>query len=96
MRVDPHPDLRMGDDVRLALHLGVCPESLLVRARVERDDGEDGFVLVFHEHAAEDRARLERALSLLPVVEMPDTGEETGGLVVSEIVSQLSNGAEAV
>ncbi|TFG96563.1 MAG: PilZ domain-containing protein [Myxococcales bacterium] len=93
MRVDPHPDLRIGDEVRLALHLGVCPESLLVRARVERDDGEDGLVLVFHEHAPEERAGLERALSLLPVVEMPDSGEETSGLVVSEIVSHQPSSA---
>jgi hypothetical protein len=96
MRVDPHPDLRVGDEVRLALHLGVCPESLLVRARVERDDGEEGLVLVFHENTSEERAGLERALSLLPVVEMPDSGEKTSGLVVSEIVSHHSNGAEAV
>jgi hypothetical protein len=96
MRVDPHPDLRVGDELRLALHLGVCPESLLVRARVERDDGEDGLVLAFREHPPEDRAGLERALSLLPVVEMPDSAEETSGLVVSEIVSHRPSSAGAV
>jgi len=86
MRVDPHPDLRVGAELRLALHLGVQPEPLLVRARVERDDGEDGLLLLFHALAPEDRTGLERALSLLPVVEMPDSGEEVSGLVVSEIV----------
>jgi len=88
MRVDPHPDLRVCDEVRLALHLGVCPEPLLVRARVERDDGENGLVLVFHELGPDDRSELERVLSLLPVVEMPDSGEATGGLVVSEILDR--------
>jgi PilZ domain-containing protein len=86
MRVDPHPDLRVGEQLRLALHLGVCPEPLVVRARVERDDGEGGLVLVFHELAEDARSELERVLSLLPVVEMPDSGEETSGLVVSQIL----------
>jgi hypothetical protein len=95
MRVDPHPDLRAGDELRIALYLGVCPESLLVRTRVERDDGAEGLVLVFHEQSAEERAALEAALALLPMVELPDSGEEMGGLVVSEIVSRSANGAEA-
>ena len=47
MRVDPHPDLRVGEQLRLALHLGVCPEPLVVRARVERDDGESGLLLAY-------------------------------------------------
>ncbi len=87
MRVEPHADLRVGAELRLALHLGIQPEPLLVRARVERDDGEEGLVLLFHSLAPEQRIGLERALSLLPVVEMPDSGEEVSGLVVSEIVS---------
>ena len=90
MRVDPHPDLRVGDEVRLALHLGVCPEPLLVRARVEGGGGESGLVLVFHELGPDDRGGLERVLSLLPVAEMPDSGEEMGGLVVSEILDRAA------
>jgi hypothetical protein len=90
MRVDPHPDLRVGEEQRLALHLGVGPEPLVVSARVERDDGEDGLVLAFHELSAEDRTGLERALSLLPVVEMPDSGEEVGGLVLSELLEHAA------
>jgi hypothetical protein len=86
MRVDPHPGLGVGDELQLALHLGVRREPLVVRARVERDDGEQGFVLVFHDLDAADRRELEGMLELLPMVEMPDSGEATGGLVVSEIL----------
>jgi hypothetical protein len=96
MRVDPHPELRIGEELRLALHFGIGPEPLVVRARVERDDREDGLVLVFHELTPEDRTGLERALSLLPVVEMPDSGEEVGGLVVSEIIRDEAAGAVAL
>lgn len=88
MRVDPHPDLRLGDAMRLALHLGVCADSLVVRARVDRDDGASGLVLVFHELGTAERSELERALSLLPVVEMPDSAELETGLVVSEILGR--------
>jgi hypothetical protein len=86
MRVDPHPGLGVGDELQLALHLGVRREPLVVRARVERDDGEQGFVLVFHGLDAADRRELEGMLELLPMIEMPDSGEATGGLVVSEIL----------
>jgi hypothetical protein len=93
MRVDPHPDLRVGTEVRLALHLGVCAEPLVVRARVDRDDGNDGLVLVFHDLDADARSEVERMLALLPVVEMPDSGEETGGLVVSQILGHDASAA---
>jgi hypothetical protein len=95
MRVDPHPDLRVGDELELALHLGVRRDPLVVRARVDRDDGEEGFVLVFHELEAPARDELERMLALLPMIEMPESGEETGGLVVSEILSGGPTGAAA-
>jgi hypothetical protein len=87
MRVDAHPGLGVGDELHLALHLGVRRDPLVVRARVERDDGEQGFVLVFHDLDAADRRELEAMLELLPMVEMPDSGEATGGLVVSEILA---------
>jgi len=85
MRVEPHPELRVGDELELALHLGVRADPLGVAARVERDDGADGLVLAFHALAPTDREELERLLALLPVVEMPESGEELSGLVVSEI-----------
>jgi hypothetical protein len=86
MRIDPHPDLGEGDELRLALHLGVQPEPVVVRARVLRDEGERGLALAFHDLGAGERRELERTLSLLPMIEMPDSGEELGGLVVSEIL----------
>ena len=85
MRVEPHPELRVGDELELALHLGVRADPLGVAARVDRDDGADGLVLAFDALAPADREELERLLSLLPVVEMPESGEELRGLVVSEI-----------
>ena len=90
MRVEPHPDLVLGDEMRLALHLGVRAEPIVVRARVERDDRESGYVLVFCGQDADARSELERAAPLLPVVEMPDGDGQESGLVVSEILGRAA------
>jgi hypothetical protein len=95
MRIEPEPELRVGDELRLALHLGVRSDPLVVAARVDRDDGAQGFVLVFHTLEPAAREELERMLSLLPMVEMPDSGEEMGGLVLSEILERCAAGAPA-
>ena len=57
---------------------------------IERDDGELGLALVFHALDPDERDALERALAMLPMVELPDSGEETGGLVVSEILDRAA------
>jgi hypothetical protein len=93
MRVDPRPDLVAGDELRLALHLGVQPQPVVVHARVLPDDGERDLALAFQDLGSSQRRELERTLSLLPMIEMPDSGEALGGLVVSEILSRDPMGA---
>jgi len=95
MRIEPEPELRVGDELRLALHLGVRSDPLVVAARVDRDDGAQGFVLVFHDLDPAARGELDRMLSLLPLVELPDSGEEMGGLVVSELLERCAASAPA-
>ena len=45
MRVDPHPDLRVGNDLRVAVHVIDGEEAIMLRARVLRDDGARGTAL---------------------------------------------------
>jgi len=82
MRVDPNPNLRLGEDLRLAIHLGDREAPLVVGARVHRDDRERGMVLRFHELSAEASRYLNRTVDTLPLVD-PERGE---GMLVTEIL----------
>ncbi|MEE8509154.1 MAG: PilZ domain-containing protein, partial [Myxococcota bacterium] len=45
MRIDPHPLLAVGDDLVIAVHLRAREKPLMVRGRVDRDDGDRGLML---------------------------------------------------
>jgi len=75
MRVDPHPGLRVGDRMRLALHGEPGTAPWIVDATVVRNDADTGMALRF-EAVREDVARgLERFVSGLPPVEPLQRGE---------------------
>jgi hypothetical protein len=89
MRVEPHPELALGDRVWLAIYEASSSEALLLEATAQRDDRDRGMALRFEDLSAEARDRLERMLTVLPSVDGPGAeGEPPKPLIVSEIVSE--------
>ena len=84
MRVDRDALLRVGQDVRLALHVATLDAPLVVTARVHRDEGPRGMVLRFHALSPDDTRHLTSLLDALPAIEPGASGE--AGVVVSEIL----------
>ena len=84
MRVDRDALLRVGQNVRLALHVSSLEAPLVVTARVHRDEGARGMVLRFHALSRDDTHHLRSLVDALPAVE---TGaRDESGVVVSEIL----------
>jgi hypothetical protein len=86
MRVESHPDLRLGDQLSVALHARDGETPLVVRAEVVRDDGERGIALQFRDLSSDAHSYLARMLACLPPVETCGPNQEIVGLVVSEIL----------
>lgn len=88
MRVDRHPDLRIGSRLRIALYDPAREAPLVVDAVVARDDGARGFGLQFLAVGPDVATRLEQLVATLPPVEQLSDGENGAlGSVVGEIVS---------
>jgi hypothetical protein len=90
MRVDRHPDVSVGDELQIALHVRAREAPLVVQARVTRDAGEQGLVLQFHDLSESSRSYLRRMVSFLPILAVREQGEEGAGIVVSEILEHRS------
>ncbi len=88
MRVDRDALLRLGQDVRLAIHVTNLDAPLVVTARVHRDEGDRGMVLRFHALSPEETRQLSALLDSLPAVE-PGAGADDSGLVVSELLEPV-------
>jgi hypothetical protein len=86
MRVDPHPDVSVGDELQIALHVPAREEPLVVRARVTRDDGEQGLVLQFYDLSQSSQAYLRRMVHFLPILAVREEGKEGAGIIISEIL----------
>ena len=88
MRVDAHPELKVGAEVRLEIFGFAGAEPAAVRAVVVRDDGEDGLGLRFEDVPPAVAARLEALVTALPSIEPLCDGETAAmGAVVGRIVS---------
>ncbi len=88
MRIERHPDLAIGDRIRLALHGPGPGKPFVLDARVTRDDG-DAFGLVFDRIEQETIAALEKMIACLPDVESLEDGELAGlGAILSEILTR--------
>jgi hypothetical protein len=87
MRIERIGLLRLGDRFRLALHGPGPGEPFLVHAEITRDDGDDGFALVFDDVDSATATELEKLVACLPDVESLDAGEIGGlGAILSEIL----------
>lgn len=69
MRVRPHPDLRVGQRVRVALYSGADADALLLEAAVARDDGPRGLALRFLDLSAGAEARLQAFIAQIPAIQ---------------------------
>lgn len=87
MRIERLDPLKLGDRFRIALHGPTRGEPFVVDAEIVRDDGDDGFGLVFDAVDSEMARELEKLVACLPEVESLDEGEIAGlGAILSEIM----------
>ena len=68
LSVEPHPLLRIGDRLQLALYDAGRAEPLVLGARVARADGRRGCALIFEDVTGDVAARLETMVGDLPLV----------------------------
>jgi hypothetical protein len=90
MRVDPHPELLLGDELQIGLHLRAREKPVVVNARVARNDGERGLVLHFHGLSEAAASQLRSMVNLLPILAVRPPGGEETGLVLTEILDRRS------
>lgn len=85
MRVDAHPDLRVGDRLRIGLHLRAREKPLVVAAKVARNDGEEGFGLAFRDLSEEAAEYLRGMVTFLPILAVREGGADSG-VIPTEIL----------
>ncbi len=93
MRVEPHPRVKVGDRLRIALYAGANEDPLLIHAHVLRDDGELGLALRFETLDRDDQDLLSDLLGTLPAIEAlgaPDISP----LVLTELVPGSEDSTE--
>jgi PilZ domain len=89
MRVGSAPSLALGQDLRVALHASGGETPLVLRARLDRDDGERGMLLRFVGLDDGARQALAKMMDSLPVLDAGcDEANGSAGVVVSEIVGE--------
>jgi len=90
MRIQPTPDLCVGDPVSLALYRGPGLRPLELHAEVERDDDKHGLWLRFEDMRGQDRQELECLLAGLPAVEAIalSVGSRTGPMWMATLHAQ--------
>jgi hypothetical protein len=86
IRVEPHPELALGDRVKLAIWDAACISSLVVEAEVARDDGPQGLLLRFAPLGEEAARELDRILERSPQIETSASAPGRG-LVIAEMLS---------
>jgi hypothetical protein len=87
IRVEPHPELTIGDRVRIAIYDAASNATLVVDAEAVRDEGRLGVVLQFRNVSEEARGQIERIVAATPQIE--SAGATPGhGVVVAEMLAQ--------
>lgn len=89
MRIDAHPELKLGDHLKLAVYGNTDGPPVTVSAEIVRDDGGAGLGLAFRDVGEEAERRLESLVAALPSIE-PLAGGETAamGAVLSRILDE--------
>ena len=87
MRIERIGLLKLGDRFRVALHGPGLGDPFVVDAEITRDDGQEGFALVFDGVDPATATELEKLVACLPDVESLEAGEIGGlGAILSEIL----------
>jgi hypothetical protein len=87
IRVEPHPELTIGDRVRIAIYDAATNETLVLDAEATRDEGARGLVMQFRNVSGEVRRQIERVVAATPQIE--SAGSAPGsGVVVAEMIAQ--------
>lgn len=86
MRVEPHPDVCLEDELSIALHIRAREKPLVLNARVARNEGEQGLVLQFVDLTEDARTYLKRMVTFLPILANREGSDEGAGVIVSEIL----------
>jgi hypothetical protein len=88
MRVEPDDSLALGDQLKLALYGNTRLPPVLVEAVVARDDGDEGWMLQFHDLSEETAFQLTQLVDSLPDID----GPASPGVLVSEILERREDG----
>jgi len=88
MRLAPHPDLRLGSRIALALYRGPSLRPIVLEGEVLRDDGAMGVGVRFDPLPPDQARELGQMLETLPSIRSMYAGEdEAEAVVVGKIVS---------
>jgi hypothetical protein len=87
MRVEPHPNIALGDRLQLAFLDECGPDPLRVEVEAARDDGNLGWMLRFVGLDKEASRRIQRLMRKLPAIESFGSGadEAREGLHLAQI-----------
>jgi hypothetical protein len=85
IRVEPHPEIALGDRLRIAIYEATSGAPILVDAVAIRDDGARGVVLRFRDVSAGVACELARVIEGSPQLETDD-GAAGAGVVVAELI----------
>jgi len=86
VRVDPHPDLQLGDRFKLALYN--ASDSVVVDAAVLRDDGERGIALCFVDPPKKTARKIGRMVERGGEIERCEASGETHDVTIAEVVQE--------
>jgi hypothetical protein len=90
MRIDPNPNVSIGDQIQLAIHVRARKQPLVIDATVARDDGHDGMVLQFQKLSTEAEHYLQQMIDFLPILMLRDESGDGTGIFISEILHRRS------
>lgn len=96
MRIEASDAVDLGDTLRVALHCGTEMEPLVLLATADRDDGDEGMVLGFHDLGDGQRDHLEKIIAssspIQTAIDEDDPNARTGSIVLGEMLETVKKG----